>query len=227
MRRKWITPAMIRLVDATNIDCIFKVDLVPTTYYMTQEQLKNGCAYYCGSVPLEGGAVNPLCEEKLPFNEEQQILVCNLNLPITFVNDMEKLKNIASKIQVTEGGQGNKLEPLSVEYRTECKIENTTMYYVKLPGFDEFFKAFKIQVPDATEKDILGCKVVGSPVKFFAETPTPLDTDRVIDTFTKKYKTVPEICGYKFTLQIIATDIEPNFDLLVEILQLVAKYAEK
>jgi len=142
--------------------------------------------------------------------ENTETLICTMKLNSNL--NVEEFNNLASQLNVT---LGNKLKPLSIQ--KHYKYETKTFYICKNPGFDE---ALQVLIPYLTE-DLFISKLNDNDSLCYI---SDVLTDNVLKIKEVIVENLNEIDFYTFKLEIIATDIEPNFNLIIELLQKAEHY---
>lgn len=221
----WVTESMKKLANQFN-NINFAVSLIPAGYSATNEECRGGDFGYMGSVPHFG----PGTKQKFP--EQTETIVCTVKLSLDVSELLGEIKNLSSELYVRPGGRNNKLEPLTIKSIDAYSRVDKQFYICKNPGFDDVYDKLKVLIPDLEEIDLINMEIRNVSVLSYkhGKSYNPAfvhiaeDSDSYLTTFGYSYNENIGISHYDFKLEIIASDIDRNHDMIVKILQMISDY---
>lgn len=223
----WLTGSMKKLAEEFADSKInFAVSLIPAGYDCTWEEARGGEFGYLGPVPSFSPASKP------KFSEQTETIVCTCQLSLDVSELLDAIKNLSSGLHVRHGGRNNTLEPLTIKPIDAYRRIDKQFYICKNPGFDDVYEKLKILVPDLEEVDLINMSIGNVSVLSYkygksfnpALVHITEDSDLYLTTFGYSYNENIGVSHYDFKLEIIATDIDINYDMIVQILQMIADY---
>lgn len=221
----WITEPMKKLAEQfDNIN--FTVSLIPAGYSATNEEARRGAFGYLGPTPHFGPASKP------KFSEESETIVCTCKLPIDISELLDEIKNLSSKLYVRKGGRNNTLEPLTIRSIDAYRRVDKQFFICKNPGFDDVYEKLKILIPDLEEVDLINMSIGNVSVLSYkyGKSYNPAlvhiaeESDSYLTTFGYSYNENIGMVHYDFKLEIIASDIEVNIEIITKILEMITRF---
>lgn len=209
----WVTEQMKRIVNAIeNNEFTFSVDLIDVCYHLTAQERAMGPHGWCGPSrddPAKG---------KPNYQEHNEVFHIAFTLPADFP-EMAKLEEYASKITVTPQGAPNRP---ALKFLTRTLVYNyidvtTTRYHYKNPKFNQAFQAMREINPNLTEDEFVNYDYSNLVIVTGDELPGYEVYKTELINRTER----TDLLSYKIILNIIATDIERNFDTIMKIINMV------
>lgn len=208
---KWVTPTMQSFVDNLSINGIgFHVGLIPAGYYATPEHCKLGPFGYIGGLPQN--------HVKESFSESSLTLMFTAKLS---KDASEKdFEHLTTLLQITPGGHNNTLKPLTISEVNEYKTLKFTKYIYKKPGFDEALEALRFMDATIDANTLIFLDSDDGPnFSFVYESDEALGNELM--TVNRNKTITTHVCN-KLYIEIIATDIEKNKDVIIDLLTLAS-----
>ncbi len=227
MCEKFIYPSMTKLVNEFNHlynICHFHVSLVPAGYSCNAQEASIGPMGYAGPTPI----LSPGARRDY-FPESMETIVCTMTL--NNEADVNLLMLLTEQLNVTMGGRGNKLNPLTIITNHKIEKKVTSYYVYKKSNFNQLLDDVtkmnnKITAERLLESNI--CEYDYYEGYRYNKTCTYMTNfvtdDELIETHFHTIQKIVGINNYAFKLEIIGTDIEPNFDLIVNIIRTAEEY---
>ena len=223
---KYIYPSMIKLVSEFNHlynICHFSVGLVPAGYGCNAQEASLPMGYAGPSRVLSPGARRDY------FQESTETIVCTMTL--NNKTDVQLLMNLAYQLNITMGGRGNKLNPLTITPINKIEKVVDEYYIYKKSNFKQLLEdCWKIN-NQLTEERLLRSDICEYDYyngykynKTCTYMTNFLTNDALVDSKTITTNKIVGIDQYTFKLKIIGTDIMPNFDLIVKLIKTAEQY---
>jgi hypothetical protein len=239
----WVTPMMEKLVNEIDCSlCEYSVGLVPAGYYSLPEECARGEFGYIGNVGCRGSTGPSGWSEpdtyilKKPFNENTQTLYCTFNCNPTINDTLDQIKELVSELYITPGNNWriHTAYTSKENYIYENIIEN--YYLCKNEKFDDVFEKLNTFGLELTIDDIIDLNIGDqnthhSPYIEYNSTFThvsrdmPIDPNVLLKTILHQYNKMVGISSYSIMLNIIATDIEINYDKIIQLVKLISEHA--
>ena len=172
---------------------------------------------------------------KEPFSENVETLQCRFICSSNINGDLDQINQLVSELHINPGNNWRKYIAFTINpvHIYENKTEN--YYLCKNENFDDIFEKLNTFGLDVNIDNIINLNI---GVKWAHSNPyfdynssftnvnreIPMDPTKLLKTFQREYKQITGISHYTILLDIIATDIEINYDKIVQLLQLISKY---
>ena len=209
----WVTEQMKRIVNAVEDNKFtFSVDLIDVSYHLTAQERAMGPRGWCGPI------VDDPAKGKPNYQEHNEVFHIAFTLAPDF-SKMAKLEEYASEITVTPQGTPNRP---ALKFLTHTLVYNyidvtTTKYHYKHPKFNQALQAMREINPNLTEDKFANYDY--SNLIIVTENESPDHEVYKTEIINRKEQT--DLLYYKMVLNIIATDIERNFDIIMKIINMV------
>lgn len=212
----WVTEQMMKIVNAIDNDKFtFSVDLIDVYYHLSDQEIAMGPRGWCGPVVHDSTKFKP------NFQEHNEVFHITFTLPTNFT-EMSKLEEYANKIVVTPRGNPN--QP-SLKFLTCTPIYDyidtvKTTYHYKHPKFNQAFQIMKEINANLTKDKFVNYDYSN----LIIVTENELHDHEVYKTEVINRREQKDLSHYKVVLNIIATDIERNFDNIIKVINLCSSH---
>lgn len=208
----WITESMNKLFNTINNPHVnFDIGLVECGYDWSQEEIAGKCIGWRGPAIFD-----PARPVKPNFKEHHQVLQISFKLPNQEL--LNQLEEIGNQILVTPSNNQRCRPVKFLQYTPHYHYNDVikTKYHYKKNGFNEAFAQMKMIIPDLTEQQFANYDYR----KLTIVSENELPDHELFTTETINVKEQGALQFYTVKLAIIATDIERNFEQIMQIFHL-------